>query len=195
VLKSFRHSSSKWKGTSLAKRLVRGLVILEKLPMKRRYNPAWPKKFQIPFTLVGGDSCSITSTFALSTSTSLGTKCPRMMPSQTMKLNFSKFSTRSFSWHLFTTSRRWRVAENDLSLWPCWAFCSRCTSSISWWFVAGLAHSCYFLRPSYLFYWALPALDSPTCYTGWDKWSQCVGAIGPSSQPLALHCSTFFGDP
>jgi hypothetical protein len=40
VLKAFRHSSSKWKGTSLARRLVRGLAILEKLPMMRRQNPA-----------------------------------------------------------------------------------------------------------------------------------------------------------
>jgi hypothetical protein len=31
MLRAFRHSSSKWKGTSLASKLVRGLAILEKL--------------------------------------------------------------------------------------------------------------------------------------------------------------------
>ena len=48
---ALRHSSSKMKGTSLAKRLVKGLAILLKFLMNLRQKQACPKKEQMSFML------------------------------------------------------------------------------------------------------------------------------------------------
>jgi hypothetical protein len=104
VWKAFKHSSVNSKGASLASKFIRGLEIYEKSLINLLQNLAWPRKLRIPFMFTEGSSCLITSILALSTSIPLSdTKCPRTMPSQTIKWHFYQFSTRSFSWHLCKT--------------------------------------------------------------------------------------------
>src|ERR1044072_8420092 len=102
--KAIKQSLSNKKDLSLLSKLLKGLAIFEKSLMNLRYKPACPRKLQMPLTLVGGGSVSITSIFALSTSIPLeDILWPRTIPSVTIKLHFSQFKTKLVCTHLFKT--------------------------------------------------------------------------------------------
>ena len=73
------------KGTCSARRSNKGLENFEKFLIKRRQNPAWPKKDHTSRIVFGGSNFEISFTLALSTSMPFTeTMCPKTIPEFTM---------------------------------------------------------------------------------------------------------------